>query len=387
MQKHNPPKLQPSRRKKKKKKYKLKLRSRNPYLSSLVHFIRHGFHIDSQTENRQRQKWEITILRIRRNLQEILDRNGFPRVSKLVMFSPDIEIADILLKGLLPQIRNLQINSPFLKHLRFYAEESSGFCNLGELELGFSQDIFGSLNEHMYGAVRIVRSHMDQHMHSRLNNFFSRCPSLQILRINGTKELHTLLQSVTFPSLRALEIGPVLNHQIDFAIICLNSFLERHPDVSRLALKNLPNETSHSLKLSEASCLNMREFISSIEEIPSDYSMFLRQFQGLETYRLEHHVIVGEVLYSELLELLSDLQFNSPGIKKLTLPMPSHISGWALTEHKMEMARNALMGFGKALAEFIPTVEEFGVCQTGRFSDLGAVRHILCLCVFSPTNA
>lgn len=342
----------------------------------MVHFIRHGFHIDTQTEIRQRQKWEITILRVRRHLQEILDRNGFSRVSKLVMFSPDIEIADIFLKGLLPQIRHLQINSPFLKHLGFNAEGSSGFRNLGELELEFSQDIFSSLNEHMYGSVKIVRNRVDQDMHSRLNNFFSRCPSLQVLKINGTKELHTLLQSVTFPSLRVLEIGPVLNHQIDFAIICLNSFLERHPNISRLALKNLPNETSHSLKLPEASCLNMREFISSIEEIPSDYSLFLRQFQGLETYRLEHHVIVGEVLHSELLSLLPELQFNSPGIKKLTLPMPSHISGWTLTERKMEMARNALMGFGEALTEFIPTVEEFGIFQTGRFSDLEAVSNL-----------
>lgn len=298
------------------------------------------------------------------------------------MFSPDVEIADILLKGLLPQIRHLQITSPFLKYFEFSTEENLGFSNLGELELGFSQDFFGSPNEHMYSSVKIIRNRVDQHMHSRLNNFFSRCPSLQILRINGTKELHTLLHSVTFPSLRALEIGPVLNHQIDFAIICLNSFLERHPDVSRLALKNLPNETSHSLKLSEASCLNMREFISSIEEVPSDYSKFLRQFQGLETYRLEHHVIVGEVLHSELLNLLPELQFNSPGIKKLTLPMPSHISGWTLTERKMEMARDALMEFGQALTEFLPTVEEFGICQTGRFSDLEAVRHspIFMLC-------
>lgn len=298
------------------------------------------------------------------------------------MFSPDIEIADILLKGLLPQIRHLQITSPFFKHLGFNSEESSGFRNLGELELEFSQDISGLVNEHMYDSVKIVRNRVDQHMHSRLNNFFSRCPSLQILRINGTKELHTLLKSVTFPSLRALEIGPVLNHQIDFAIICLNSFLERHPNVSRLALKNLPNETSHSLKLSEASCLNMREFISSIEEVPSDYSIFLRQFQGLETYRLEHHVIVGEVLHSELLELLSELQLNSPGIKRLTLPMPSHISGWTLTERKMEMARNALISFGEALTQFIPTVEEFGICQTGRFSDLEAVSYILCFLFF-----
>lgn len=306
------------------------------------------------------------------------------------MFSPDVEIADILLKGLLPQIRHLQITSPFLMYFEFNTEESSGFRNLGELELGFSRDVFNSPNEHMYSSVKIVRNRVDQHMHSRLNNFFSRCPSLQILKINGTKELHTLLQSVTFPSLRALEIGPVLNHQIDFAIICLNSFLERHPGVSRLALKNLPNETSHSLKLSEASCLNMREFISSIEEVPSDYSMFLRQFQGLETFRLEHHVIVGEVLHSELLSLLPELQFNSPGIKKLTLPMPSHILGWALTERKMEMARSALMEFGQALTEFIPTVEEFGICQTGRFSDLEAVRHspifmlfFVCVCYLS----
>lgn len=298
------------------------------------------------------------------------------------MFSPDIEIADILLKGLLPQIRNLQITSPFLKHLGFSTEESSGFRNLGELELEFSQDIFSSPNEPIHSSVKVSRNQSDQYMHSRLNNFFSQCPSLQILRINGTKELHTLLQSVTFPSLRALEIGPVLNHQIDFAIICLNSFLERHPNVSRLALKNLPNETSHSLKLPEVLCLNMREFISSIEEIPSDYSMFLRQFQGLETYRLEHHVVVGQVLHSELLDLLPELQLNSPGIKRLTLPMPSHISGWSLTERKMEMARNALMGFGKALTEFIPTVEEFSICQTGRFSDLKSVRHFPCSCFF-----
>lgn len=330
-------------------------------------------------------------MRIRRYLQEIVDRNGFPRVSKLEMFSPDVEIVDILLKGLLPQIRHLQITSPFIKYLEFNTEGNLGFRNLGELELGFSQDISGLPNEPMFSSVKIARHRADQHMHSRLNNFFSRCLSLQILRINGTKDLHRLLRSVTFPCLRTLEVGPVLNHQIDFAIICLNSFLERHPGVSRLALKNLPNESSHSLRLSGASRLNMREFISSIEEVPSDYSMFLRQFQGLETYRLEHHVIVGEVLHTELLNLLPELQFNSPGIKRLTLPMPSHISGWALTERKMETARVALMEFGQALSEFLPTVEEFGICQTGRFSDLEAVRHstiftpfFLFFCLLSP---
>lgn len=359
----------------------LKALSRNPFLSSLVHSIRHCFYIDSQTEVQQIQKWDLALLRIRLHLQEIFNRNGFPRVSKLIMFSPDVQMADILLKGLLPQIKHLQITSPFFKYFKFDTEDSSGFRNLGELEFEFSHNairrwrISNRFNE-SFLVGREDQSLADEQMHSRLNTFFSRCPSLRILRITGTKELHTLLESVTFPSLKVLEIGAIFNQQIDFAIDCLNSFLERHPGISRLALKNLPNDTSHSLSLSEASRLNMREFISSIEEIPSDYPMFLRQFQKLETYRLHYHMVVGEVTNNKLLSLLPELRSNSPGLKNLTLPMPSHISGWTLTEHKKELARSTLLDFGKALVNFVPTVEGFGVGQTGRFSDLGAVRRL-----------
>lgn len=317
-------------------------------------------------------------MRIRSLFQEVINRNGFPRVNKLIFHHPEFDIADILLKGLLRQVQSLQIVTPYFRHLSFDTGQNSGFCNLGELEVEFSQDYFrrtGSnlLNDQL--ALQTEYSLIDEQMHSRLNRFLSHCPFLQVLKITGTKELHTLLQSVNFTSLKVLEIGPIFNHQIDFAIICLNLFLERHPSISRLALNNLPNETSHSLKLSAESSLNIREFISCIEEIPSDYFMFLRQFQKLETYRLEHHMIVGGILHDELLNLLPELQHHMPGIRNLTLPMPTHIAGWTLTDQKKEMARNALMEFGKALTEFVPTVEKFGISQIGRFADLEAVRH------------
>lgn len=358
----------------------LKLPPRNPSLSSLVHSIRHSFCVGEQPEAR-RQSWEVSLLRIRLNLQEIFDRNGFSQVRRLDLFSPDVEIADILLRGLLPQVRYLQITSPFIRYLKFDTEESSGFQNLEEVEFGFSQDIIRGagtnlLNDKTMATIKEY-SLAGGRMNSRLNTFFSLCPSLRILKINKTKELHTLLGSITFPFLKVLEIGPVLNQQIDFAVDSLNSFLERHPSVSRLALHNLPNETSHNMVLSKTSRLGVREFLSHVEEIPSDYFTFVRQFQRLETYRLHYHIIVGEVTYNELLNLLPELQFNSPGIKNLTLPMPSHIPGWALSDRKLELARNALMEFGGALAEFLPTVEKFGISQTGRFFELGAVRYLL----------
>ncbi|KAI5841435.1 hypothetical protein DFP73DRAFT_123812 [Morchella snyderi] len=373
--------------------------AKNPYTSSVVQSLLLYFD-QPQANTAQQQEWEASLSKIRSLLKEVIARNGLPRVRKLTLLYPDLQIAHILLKGLLPQIHSLQVVSPAFKNLYFECEEATVLNNLQEVEFQFTQDISRRGAGFLFTGEQLALSQewkiMEDKMYLRVNGFLFRCPSLQVLKITGTKELHTLLQSVHFPSLKTLEIGQVFSHQIDFAVICLNSFLERHPTITRLALSRLPDGSPHSFILPKESVLNIREFISCIEEVPSDYLSFIRQFQQLETFRLEHHMIVGSISHREILELLPELQHHKPGIKNLTLPMPTHISGWTLTDEKRALARSSLVEFGTAFAGSVPAVEKFGISQIGRFdmeasewaqalSFHNSLRHFAIKMSFLPT--
>ncbi|RPB02661.1 hypothetical protein L873DRAFT_425561 [Choiromyces venosus 120613-1] len=347
----------------------------NPFICSLVCSIEHQFYIAvPYVDSLQRQIWEMALITMRVQLQKIIDRNGFSRVTQLRLFNPDVEFADILLKGLLPQIEVLHIASPYVRHLPFNGSLPS---NIKELQVQFLSELLRIPGPTLFGdvwqATRAAYNSADETMHSHFNSFLSASPSLQILRISGTKELHAILADVTFPSLDILEIGPVFNRVIDLTVAGLSSFIDRHPGISRLALRNLPAETDTVLSISPESRSGIRQLISCVEEIPTDYYSFLDQFEGLDTFKMHRDIVVGGVLQDELLELVKHLQRDGPGIKNLALPMPSHISGRTLTDSKLEMARVALEHFGQAFKQYLPGVEVFGISQIGRYNDLGSV--------------
>ncbi|PWW76722.1 hypothetical protein C7212DRAFT_357711 [Tuber magnatum] len=342
----------------------------NPFICSFVCSIEHQFCIsDAHVDSLQRQLWEMALITMRLQLQEIIDRNGFSRVTQLRLFNPDVEFAEILLKGLLPQIEVLHMASSFIRYLPFGGSLPS--C-IKELQVQFLSELFRIPGSALFGdgwqAARAEYNSADEIMHSHFNSFLSSSPSLQILRISGTKELHAILADVALPSLDTLEIGPVFNRVIDLTVAGLSSFIDRHPSISRLALRNLPAETDTVLSISPESRSGIRQLISCVDEIPSDYYSFLDQFEGLDTFKLQRDVVVGGILQDELLELVKHLQRDGPGIKNLALPMPSHISGWTLTDSKLEMARTALQNFGQAFKEYLPTVEVFGISQIGRYN-------------------
>ena len=315
---------------------------------------------------------------MRFQLQEIIDRNGFTRVTQLRLFNPDVEFAEILLKGLLPQIEVLHIASSFVRYLPF---DGSVPSNIKELQVQFLSELFRIPGPALFGevwqATRAEYNSADEIMHSRFNSFLSSSSSLQILRISGVKELHAILADVILPSLDTLEIGPVFNRviEIDLTVAGLSSFIDRNPSISRLALRDLPAETDTVLSISSESRSGIRQLISCLDEIPTDYYSFLDQFEGLDTFKLQRDIVVGGILQDELLELMKHLQRDGPGVKNLALPMPSHINGWTLTDSKLEIARIALERFGQAFKEYLPNVEVFGISQIGRYSDLSAVFH------------
>lgn len=349
----------------------------NPFICSFVCSIGHQFYIaDPHVDSLQRQLWEMALITMRLQLQEIIDRNGFSRVTQLRLFNPDVEFAEILLKGLLPQIEVLHIASSFVRYLPLDGRLPS---NMKELQVQFLSELFRLPGPALFGEVwqttRAEYNSADEIMYSHFNSFLSSSPSLQILRISGTKELHAILADVILPSLDTLEIGPVFNRVIDLTVAGLSSFIDRNPSISRLALRNLPAETDTVLSISSESRSGIRQLISCVDEIPTDYYSFLAQFEGLDTFKLQRDIVVGGVLQDELLELVKHLQRDGPGIKNLALPMPSHISGWTLTDSKLEMARIALERFGQAFKEYLPNVEVFGISQIGRYSDLRAVLH------------
>ncbi|KAG0641478.1 hypothetical protein HOY80DRAFT_1039016 [Tuber brumale] len=347
----------------------------NPFICSFVCSIGHQFYIaDAHVCSLQRQLWEMALITMRIQLQEIIDRNGFSRVTQLRLFNPDVEFAEILLKGLLPQIEVLHIESSFVRHLPF---DGSLPSNIRELHVQFLSELFPIPGPSPFGdawqAARAEYNSAGEIMHSRFNNFLSSSPSLRVLRISGTKELHTILTDVALPSLDTLEIRPVFNLVMDLAVAGLSSFIGRNPSISRLALRNLPAGTDAMLSISSESRSGIRQLISCIDEIPADYYSFLDQFEGLDTFKLQRDIVVCGILQEELLELVKHLQRDGPGIKNLALPMPSHISGRTLTDSRLEMARTALENFGRAFKEYLPSVEVFGISQIGRYGDLRAV--------------
>jgi len=349
----------------------------NPFICSFVCSIGHQFHIaDPHVDSLQRQLWEMALIAMRFQLQEIIDRNGFSRVTQLRLFNPDVEFAEILLKGLLPQIEVLHIASSFFRYLPF---DRSVPSNIKELQVQFLSELFRIPGPALFGevwqAARAEYNSADEIMYSHFNSFLSSSPSLRILRISGIKELHAILADVILPSLDTLEIGPVFNRVIDLTVAGLSSFIDRNPSISRLALRDLPAETDTVLSISSESRSGIRQLISCVDEIPTDYYSFVDQFEGLDTFKLQRDIVVGGILQDELLELMKHLQRDGPGIKNLALPMPSHINGWTLTDSKLEMARIALERFGQAFKEYLPNVEVFGISQIGRYSDLRAVFH------------
>ncbi|KAG0131947.1 hypothetical protein HOY82DRAFT_313715 [Tuber indicum] len=349
----------------------------NPFICSFVCSIGHQFYItDAHVCSLQRQLWEMALITMRVQLQEIIDRNGFSRVTQLRLFNPDVEFAEILLKGLLPQIEVLHIASSFVRYLPF---DGSLPSNIKELHVQFLSELFRIPGPTPFGdawqAARAEYNSADEIMHSRFNNFLSSSPSLRALRISGTKELHAILTDVALPALDTLEIGPLqsIYRVIDLTVAGLSSFIDRNPSISRLALRNLPAGTGAVLSISSESRSGIRQLISCIDEIPADYYSFLDQFEGLDTFKLQRDVVVCGMLQDELLELVKHLQRDGPGIKNLALPMPSHISGRTLTDSKLEMARTALENFGRVFKEYLPCVEVFGISQIGRYGDLKAV--------------
>ncbi|CUS15366.1 unnamed protein product [Tuber aestivum] len=346
----------------------------NPFVCSFVSSIGHQLCIaDAHVDPLQRQLWEMALITMRLQLQEIIDRNGFSRVTQLRLLNPDVEFAEILLKGLLPQIEVLHIASSFVRYLPF---DGSLPSNIKELQVQFFPELFRIPGSAPFGdgwqAARAEYNSADGIMHSHFNSFLSSSSSLQILRISGTKELHAILADVALPSLDTLEIGPVFNRVIDLTVAGLSSFIDRHPSISRLALRNLPAETDTVLSLPPESRSSIRQLISCVDEIPSDYYSFLDQFEGLDTFKLQRDIVVGGILQDELLELVKHLQRDGPGIKNLALPMPSHISGWTLTDGQLGVPGTSLEHFGRAFREYLPTVEVFGISQIGRYSDIRA---------------
>lgn len=351
------------------------LRYRNPYLGSLVHSIEHTF-FDSDTFGKAhnlKERLEFPLRNIRLQLQEIVDRNGFPRVTKLSLFSPDIGIAGMLLRGLYPQLEVLYISSEGFRYLPF--RQLAGLpSKLRELEMVIYYEPILTRGQSLFGNAS--HGNPNSVMHMDVNAFLTFSASLRILRITGAQELDTLFEGITLPHLHTLETTRLFSSHVDQTAACLASFLNRNLSISRLAMRRLPDQGETISSISCASSAGIRELISSVEEVTDDYLIFLKGFRNIRTFKLELDIDESYIILTNLIEIMGHLhRDHQSGIKGLVLPMPSYISqrGENLARSKIRLARDALSDFGMAFRNNLPEVEVFGISQVGGFRKLEAV--------------
>ena len=334
--------------------------------------------------------WERPLRGIQLQLQEIVDRNGFPNVTKLRLVNPDIEIAHLLLKGLCPQLEQLNIESPYYRHLPF--NQLIGLpLKLEKLEMSFFAE-FSYFGDSQHAA----RLEADEEMacsvlHIGINAFLASSASLRILRINASEgfNAHEIFEGVTLPDLHTLETNflPYSSSALDNltfnpscvgeAATCLASFLDRNLSISRLAVRSLHDYRKTILHISPAASASIHELVSGIMEVSEksgEYFAFLRQFTHLKSFKLEYDKFQGSILLTELCEVMRNLNRNLFGVKRLVLPMPSlpQTSRWDSTSPDIK-PRGAITDFGVTFKDYLPEVEVFGISQVGLFRELGAV--------------
>ncbi|KAL7271010.1 hypothetical protein RUND412_006267 [Rhizina undulata] len=343
----------------------------NPLLGSYVQSIRHA-NVEANIfaiRTKSIARYQLCLPDICTYLQAAVEKSSLVNVKWLELDSPHTKVANILLKALLPTLKKLRISSSFIKHYDFPPAPQ-----LEELNLEFELDRYsktptsneGKPNEAWAERFRKFIEE-DEMMHKRLNCFIKTCQNLKVFRIFKTKELHTILDSsVTLPSLKTLDIGPIQNRVSDLALFCLASFLKSNPGVERLAIgfmRDRPDEVR--LTVSEESRKNIKELVTYFEELPNGYLELIEKFTNLESFKLVYDTYTGAFSHQELLDLIKTL--GKAKIKRLQLPMPSHISGWTLESNRLEIARSALMEFGQAFTEHLPQVEELVISQPGKF--------------------
>ena len=338
---------------------------RNPYLSSLVHSIEHRF-FDSETlgywEARNlKERVEFPLRNMRSQLQEIVDRNGFLRVTKLSLLTPDIEIAGMLLRGLCPQLELLRIHSGEFEYLPF--RQVTGLpSKLRELEIGIYYESIFSVHGYTAQERALRQMHMD------VNAFLVSSASLRVLRIAGVRGLGELIEGVTLPHLHTLETDLPFSDCPDRTAECVASFLDRNLSLSRLAMCYLPDQEEEPISsIPPASNAGIRELISFIGEVSIDYLFFLRGFTHISTFKLKYGSYEGKILLTDLLEVIRHLHGSQLGVKQLLLPMPSE------NREEIGLTRDELLHFGMAFKDNLPAVEVFGICQVGKFWKLEAV--------------